>query len=76
MINNMSNPGTFKLSEKETKKINREIQNEIKKELIFKKKQEIKRKSSVSLKFLCCSGNYFSLKDFDYNRPPPYNPYH
>ena len=75
MIKNMSNPGTYKLTVKETKKFNKELQKDMKQELIFKTKQEIK-KSSVSLKFLCCSGNQIIIKDFDYNRPPPYNPYH
>ena len=41
MIKNMSNPGSYKLSEKETKKINKDLQKEIKQELIFKTKQEI-----------------------------------
>ena len=39
----MSNPGTFKLTEKETIKINKEPQKEIKQELMFKTKQEIKK---------------------------------
>ena len=38
----MSNPGTFKLTEKETKTINKELQKEMKQELMFKTKQEIK----------------------------------
>ena len=37
----MSNPGTFKLTEKETKKIDKELQKEMKQELMFKTKQEI-----------------------------------
>ena len=43
MIKNMSNPGTYKLSEKEKKKINKDLQKEMKQELIFKTKQEIKK---------------------------------
>ena len=39
----MSNPGSYKLSEKETKKINKDLQKEMKQELIFKTKQEIKK---------------------------------
>ena len=48
MIKNMSNPGTYKLSEKETKKINKELQKEMKQELMFKTKQEIKKIFSQS----------------------------
>ena len=47
MINNISNPGTFKLAEKETKKINKELQKELKQELMFKTKQEINNLQSV-----------------------------
>ena len=58
MIKNMSNPGTYKLSEKETKKINKELQKEIKQELIFKTKQEIKKIFNQS-KILLLFGKLF-----------------
>ena len=58
MIKNMSNPGSYKLSEKETKKINKDLQKEMKQELIFKTKQEIKKIFSQS-KILLLFGKLF-----------------
>ena len=43
----MRNPGTFKLTEKETKMINKELHKEMKQEFMFKAKQEIKNLQSV-----------------------------
>ena len=58
MIKNMSNPGTYKLSEKEKKKINKDLQKEMKQELIFKTKQEIKKIFNQS-KILLLFGKLF-----------------
>ena len=57
----MSNPGTYKLSEKETKKINKELQKEMKQELMFKTKQGDKKIFSQS-KILLLFGKLFYLK--------------
>ena len=63
---------------KKLKKVNKEVKKELKQELVLKTKEEIKKKSYVSLNFLCCSGNYFNLNTSEDSerRPPPYNPYY
>ena len=101
MISSMSKPGTFKeaptegelcsavtslVTEKERKKIDKEVQQQIKQEALFNAKQEAllnaKKKSSISvrlcstntLSLMCCSGNQFEV--LDNLRPPPYNPFY